>query len=60
MLSSNRLLQGALADEQWVLWLDADLVFYPSTLIQDLLSQKGLIVAPNCMYYAPNNEVCLH
>ena len=32
----------------WVLWLDADIVETPASLIQDLASHDKAIVAPNC------------
>ncbi|POS83458.1 hypothetical protein EPUL_006792 [Erysiphe pulchra] len=33
----------------WVLWLDADIIETPPTLIQDLASHNKPIVAPNCL-----------
>jgi hypothetical protein len=45
----NRLLAEALADEEWVLWLDVDLVDYPPTLISDLLAAGKEIVVPHCV-----------
>ncbi|KAH7132650.1 Anp1-domain-containing protein [Dendryphion nanum] len=37
----------------WVLWMDADIVEYPATLIQDLAAYDVPIIAPNCFqrYY---------
>lgn len=37
----------------WVLWLDADIVEFPPTLIQDLAEYDAPIIAPNCFqrYY---------
>lgn len=32
----------------WVLWLDADIIETPSTLIQDLTSHNQPIIVPNC------------
>ena len=32
----------------WVLWLDADIVETPSTLVQDLISHEVPVVVPNC------------
>lgn len=32
----------------WVLWLDADIVETPPTLIQDLASHDRAVIAPNC------------
>ncbi len=47
--SRNRLLCGALGDEDWVLWLDADLVDYPPDLLARLLSAGRDIVVPHCV-----------
>lgn len=35
-------------ETSWVLWLDADIVETPPTLIQDLASHDKAIVVPNC------------
>ncbi|HYH23441.1 MAG TPA: glycosyltransferase [Azospirillum sp.] len=45
----NRLLSGALGDEDWVLWLDADLVDYPPDLLARLLTAGRDIVVPHCV-----------
>lgn len=45
----NRLLSGALEDEDWVLWLDADLVDYPPDLLARLLAAGRDIVVPHCV-----------
>jgi glycosyltransferase involved in cell wall biosynthesis len=45
----NRLLADALGDEDWVLWLDVDLIDYPPTLIGDLLAAGKEIVVPHCV-----------
>lgn len=45
----NRLLSGALADEAWVLWLDVDLIDYPSDLLKRLLGAGRDIVVPHCV-----------
>ncbi|MBK1840807.1 glycosyltransferase [Azospirillum sp. YIM B02556] len=47
--SRNRLLSGALGDEDWVLWLDADLVDYPPELLARLLAAGRDIVVPHCV-----------
>ncbi|GLR80821.1 glycosyltransferase (plasmid) [Azospirillum oryzae] len=47
--SRNRLLSGALGDEDWVLWLDADLVDYPPDLLARLLATGRDIVVPHCV-----------
>lgn len=48
-MSRNFLISMALDDEQWVLWLDADLEYYPEPLVQDLLNVHADVVAPNCL-----------
>jgi mannan polymerase complexes MNN9 subunit len=40
----------------WVLWLDADIVETPPTLIQDLAAHDKPIVAPNCFQRFYNKE----
>lgn len=45
----NRLLHAALRDEQWVLWLDVDVVDYPADVIEQLLSSGKEIVTPHCV-----------
>jgi hypothetical protein len=39
----------ALDDEDWVLWLDVDLVDYPRDVIERLLATKRDIVHPHCV-----------
>jgi peptide chain release factor subunit 1 len=45
----NHLLFSALRDEDWVLWLDADVVEYPADIIERLLACGRDIVHPNCV-----------
>ncbi len=45
----NTLLFRALDDEDWVLWLDVDVIDYPADLIERLLAVGGDIVHPNCV-----------
>jgi glycosyltransferase involved in cell wall biosynthesis len=45
----NQLLFRALADEDWVLWLDVDVVAYPSDIIEQMLSLDRDIVHPHCV-----------
>lgn len=53
--SRNHLLFRALDDEDWVLWLDVDVVEYPEDIIQSLLETDKDIVQPNCvMEYGGN------
>ncbi len=48
-LSRNQLLSRALADEEWVLWLDVDVIAYPSDIIERLLATGKNIVQPHCV-----------
>ena len=45
----NRLIAGALQDEEWVLWLDADLVDYPADLPARLIAAEKSVVVPLCV-----------
>lgn len=45
----NHLLFRALDDQDWVLWLDVDVVFYPPDLIERLLAAGRDIVQPHCV-----------
>ena len=47
--SRNFLLSRALKDEDWVLWIDADIAGWPADVIQQLLAARKDIVAPNCL-----------
>jgi hypothetical protein len=47
--SRNHLLFHALDDEEWVLWLDVDVVEYPRDLIERLLATGKEIVQPHCV-----------
>ena len=42
----------------WVLWLDADIVETPASLIQDLTSHDQPVIVPNCFqrYYNSNSK----
>jgi mannan polymerase complexes MNN9 subunit len=40
----------------WVLWLDADIIEFPPTLIQDLAFYDAPIIAPNCFQRYYNKE----
>ncbi len=48
--SRNHLLFRALDDEDWVLWLDVDVIEYPADVIERLLAAGKEIVEPNCVY----------
>jgi hypothetical protein len=47
--SRNELLKRTLNDEDWVLWLDADVVDYPLDIIEQLLSYGKDILHPHCV-----------
>ncbi|MBX3070137.1 MAG: hypothetical protein KF883_06580 [Thermomicrobiales bacterium] len=47
--SRNHLLFHALDDEEWVLWLDSDVVDFPPDLIERLLAAGRDIVQPHCV-----------
>lgn len=47
--SRNALLELALDDEDWVLWMDADLLEYPRNIIEKLLATGKDIVQPHCV-----------
>lgn len=44
-------------DISWVLWLDADIVETPPTLIQDLASHDKAVIVPNCYQRYKENGV---
>jgi hypothetical protein len=48
-LSRNHLLFAALEDQEWVLWIDADVVSYPPDLLVRLVATGGDIVQPDCV-----------
>lgn len=45
----NQLLFRALSDEDWVLWIDVDVVSYPADLIEQLLAHDRDILHPDCV-----------
>jgi hypothetical protein len=45
----NHLLSRALVDEDWVLWIDVDVVEYPHDIIERLLATGKDIVHPHCV-----------
>ena len=47
--SRNHLLSRALADEDWVLWIDADVIGYPADIVERLLAAGKDIVHPHCV-----------
>jgi glycosyltransferase involved in cell wall biosynthesis len=47
--SRNHLLSRALDDEDWVLWIDADVIGYPANIIERMLATGRDIVHPHCL-----------
>jgi hypothetical protein len=47
--SRNHLLARGLADEDWVLWLDVDVIDAPADVLEQLLATGKEIVQPNCV-----------
>jgi hypothetical protein len=48
--SRNHLLFRALDDEDWVLWLDVDVIDYPPDIVRRLLAVRRTILTPNCVF----------
>ena len=47
--SRNHLLFHALDDEDWVLWLDVDVIDYPPDILQRLIAAGRDVVQPHCV-----------
>lgn len=47
--SRNYLLSRALADEDWVLWLDVDVLRFPQDIVEQLLAAGRDILQPHCV-----------
>lgn len=47
--SRNYLLSRALDDEDWVLWLDIDIIEYPADIVERLVATGKPIVQPHCV-----------
>jgi len=45
----NHLLFHALDDEDWVLWIDVDVIEYPTDVLRRLLATGFDVVTPNCV-----------
>lgn len=45
----NHLLFRALDDEDWVLWIDVDVIDYPADVLRQLLATGYDVVVPNCV-----------
>ncbi|RCH88789.1 Golgi mannosyltransferase complex subunit [Rhizopus azygosporus] len=55
--SRNTLLSTTLSEEHdWVLWLDGDVVEYPETLLDELISLDKDVIAPNCWWHSYNEK----
>jgi len=52
--SRNHLISRALIDEDWVLWIDADVMDYPADIIERLLATGKDIVHPHCLIQLDN------
>jgi Anp1 len=57
--SRNHLLFHALDDEEWVLWIDVDVTFYPRDILERLLAVGRDIVQPHCVC-SPGGETFDH
>lgn len=47
--SRNLLVEGALGEEAWVLWVDVDVVSWPADVLRQLLAAGREIVTPHCV-----------
>ncbi|KAJ2786234.1 hypothetical protein H4R18_000081 [Coemansia javaensis] len=45
----NYLWTRALQGEQWVLWIDGDLDYYPPNIVRDLMAHDKDVIVPNCL-----------
>ncbi|KAJ1736581.1 hypothetical protein LPJ72_001274 [Coemansia sp. Benny D160-2] len=45
----NYLWTRALQNEQWVLWIDGDLEYYPPNIVRDLMVHDKDVIVPNCL-----------
>ncbi len=52
--SRNRLVQQALGDEDWVLWFDVDVQWWPPNALRCLLAEERDIIVPHCIF--PDGE----
>ncbi len=48
----NQLIDEALADEPWILWIDVDVLAWPGDVIHRLLEAGHGIVTPHCVHAA--------
>jgi Anp1 len=47
--SRNHLLYHALGEADWVMWLDVDVIEFPSDIVEQLLAYERDIIHPNCV-----------
>ena len=47
--SRNLLLRQSLRDENWVLWIDVDVEWWPPNILQCLLAEDQAIIVPHCV-----------
>ena len=47
--SRNALVEGALKDEEWVLWIDVDVASWPADALIRLLDSGHQVVTPHCV-----------
>ena len=45
----NYLFVSALYDEDWVMWVDSDLAWYPSDIIESMMAINKPLVVPHCL-----------
>lgn len=47
----NHLIENGLCDDdEWVLWIDADVCDYPPDIVHTLMAEREKIVVPNCVH----------
>jgi len=56
----NRLLMSALGEEDWVLWIDVDMIDYPPDIIAQLLATGFDVVTPNTVTSPGGNSFDLN
>ncbi len=49
--SRNYLLSCALQEQEWVLWIDVDVIDYPRDILRRLLAAGKEIITPNCVQH---------
>ncbi|KAJ2879024.1 hypothetical protein H4R27_005532 [Coemansia aciculifera] len=54
--AQNYLWTRALRNEQWVLWIDGDLEYYPPSIVHDLMAYDKDVIVPNCLVPRRNGQ----